>query len=153
MAKINIQPVGSFGTALYDKITEDSRGIQAICDDLGMTQKAVYSHVKRTREPHVGTINIYSKYLNIPAIEIRKMLYDDWGRVESTKFGRELLDILCRHDLTIRSLSKNIEVSEQTIHRWLRGDTPTSRNYVKLMRYVCKLEGLIDTTVGGRHGV
>lgn len=139
--------VGEFGKLLAGAINSDPRSLTDIAKYLGITEKAIRSHISGLREPRFVTIQIYSIYLNKATSELREMVYRDFKHknIQDSTFSGELLDFLIRNDLDTQSLSEEIGVSVYSVRKWINGHHPSTNNYVKFIRFAVSYESLIDS--------
>lgn len=139
--------VGEFGTLLANAINQDPRSISTISRNVWIDQKSIRDHIKKIHRPNLASLQIYSSYLDIPVRILREMVARDWGiDCPTDGFAKDLLDILYRHNYTIKALSEEIGVSAKTIRSWFNGKKLSNRNYIKLMSHISKLEGLSESS-------
>lgn len=138
--------VGEFGRLLADAINSDSHSLTEIAKHLGIWSKTILGHIRHKHKPQFYTIQIYSIYLDKSPSDLIKMIDLDYDKKlpDSNDFSRILYNAMVSHGLSSQDLSERIGVSHNSVLKWLRGQNPSSRSYIKCMQFFLDLEGNTD---------
>lgn len=136
--------VGEFGNILADKVNADGRTLNTISNDLKIDPKTIRSHINRTHKPYFIMLSVYSNYLDRPIEELAEMVDRDWDvSTPKREFAKTIREIMYRHGLTVDELSFKTGISTKTLYKWLKGTEPRPSNYIRFMKVICEMEGLI----------
>lgn len=138
--------IGEFGRLLADTINADPRSLTDIAKHLGIESKTILSHIYCKHKPQFYTVQIYSIYLDKSPSDLIKMINQDYDKKLSdpNDFSRILYNAMVDHNLSSQDLSERIDVSHSVVLRWLRGQNPSNRSYIKCMQFFLDLDGDID---------
>lgn len=134
--------IGEFGKLLAEAINSDSRSLTTISRYLGIESKSIIGHIRHKHRPNFYTAQIYAIYLDRPLSELRKMIERDYRKesVGLDSFSEIIRWLMLEHDLTSQDLAEKIDVSHNTVIKWLQGRTPSNQSYIRCMRFFLNLE-------------
>lgn len=127
---LRINPIGRFGTWLFDTINKKYGSISRAARDLNLDRGTLYHHILMQSKPDIKVLSKYSERFGVSVDNLIKIINEDWSENQSSanrfniyklkksargQFGNMLAKHIMENERTIASVVDMIGLSRSTI--------------------------------------